>query len=449
MPSSQLTRRSFLAALSAIASPAWSASGEVKPKRPNIVLVMADDLGYGDLGVYGCPDIRTPNLDRLARQGVRLTDFYASAPVCTPTRCALMTGRYQQRQRNLEWAIYPSAKTVGLPPEETTIASLLRDAGYVTGMFGKWHLGSRPENGPNRHGFDEFFGLLGGNIDYFSHTDSTLAPDLYENTTPVKKMGYITDLITERSADFIQRHRSKPFFLYTAFNAPHWPMQGPDDAKKKITPGKNWNSTDRPTYITMVERMDVEIGKILSALKENGLEENTLVLFCSDNGGDRASRNAPLSGRKGQLREGGIRVPCIARWPNVIPAGTVSSQAAITMDLSATILSAARIRPPHSLDGITLLPYIGGFRQEVEQTFVWRSDWRGEKAVRWGKWKWLKEKEKEYLFNLKEDIGETVDRKDRNIDIYHCLKTIYDQWEKAMPHRQTRFGNALRNLPSK
>ncbi|HQH70567.1 MAG TPA: sulfatase-like hydrolase/transferase [bacterium] len=443
-----LNRRSFLslstAALAAAAGP-LAALDKPDPGRPNLVMILADDLGYGDLSCYGCPDIQTPNLDRLATGGVRLTDYYASAPVCTPTRCALMTGCYQQRQQNLEWAIHPGIKTVGLPPEEITIASMLKEAGYATGMFGKWHLGARPEWGPNRHGFEEFFGFLSGNIDYFRHIENTGEPDLFENTEPVQRDGYITDLITARSVDFIHRHAGHSFFLYTAYNAPHWPIQSPDD-RGLVLEGRAWSQHGgRADYARMVERMDEGIGNILQALEEKGLVDNTLVIFASDNGGDRLGRNLPLRGQKGTLWDGGIRVPCIARWPNLLPAGTVSPQAAITMDLSATLLSAARVKPTRRMDGMSLLAFLSGWKPPVEQTFVWRDNWHDQKALRWGHWKWLKIKGEEYLFNLEEDPGEQENRTERNIDIVYWLREIYRQWESAMPHSQTVFGDDLRN----
>lgn len=449
MPS--IDRRTFLqsAALSApLLSRLSHAQEDDAPRKANIVLIMADDLGYGDIGCYGCDDIQTPNIDRIAAQGVRLTDYYASAPVCTPTRCALMTGRYQARCPNLEWALYTGVNTVGLAPTETTIATMLNKAGFATGMFGKWHLGEREEWRPNQHGFDEFFGHLGGNLDYFQHRIANGERDLYENNEPIQRDGYITDLITARAVDFLERKKEAPFFAYVAYNAPHWPMQGPDDHDKKVVQGKNWIEKDRATYIRMVEQIDAGVGKILDQLKESGLEQNTLVVFCSDNGGDRSSRNTPLRGQKGHLWEGGIRVPCVMRWPGVLPAGGTNSQASITMDLSATLLSAAMVRPSRKLDGMDLLSYLTGYRNPVEQTLVWRNTFRNQRTVRWGKWKWLEIDGKEMLFDLKKDIGESEDILQRFPDIAHWLREIYGQWERAMPYKQTLFGDDLHNITS-
>lgn len=444
---SYMSRRSFLAT-SAITAAGCSfpSLSHSQISKANIVFIMADDLGYGDLSCYGAPDLKTPNLDAMAAQGVRMTDYYAAAPVCTPTRCALMTGRYQQRVKNLEWAIYPGIKTVGLPPEETTIATVLQQAGYRTALFGKWHLGYQAQNHPMNHGFDEFFGILSGNVDYFRHTESNDEHDLYEGKEPVHREGYITDQITQRSVEFIQSNAEEPFFLYVSYNAPHFPYQGPDDAEIDIG-NKNWGSTgNRETYIHMVERMDQGIGQILAELKEQGLEENTFVVFCSDNGGDRYSRNAPLSGKKATLREGGIRVPCILRWPRILPKEMVSRQSMITMDLSVMILAAANVRPVRHMDGFNLFPFICGEREDIVRTFLWRNNWHNEKAVRWGDWKWHQKDGQDSLYFLPEDIAEEKNIATNYSDIVHGIKTIHGLWEKAMKNNQTVFGPELRNL---
>jgi arylsulfatase A-like enzyme len=357
-----------------------------------------------------------------------------------------MTGRYQQRVPNLEWAIHPGVKTVGLPPEEITIARLLRDAGYQTGMFGKWHLGYQEPNRPNSHGFDEFFGILSGNVDHFRHVENNQEPDLYHNDEPVREEGYLTELITERAVDFIKQNRENPFFLYVPYNAPHFPIQGPEDEAADVS-GDLWGrGGERENYIRMVESLDAGVGRILDTLREAGLEENTLVIFCSDNGGDRLGRNLPLSGKKGTLKEGGIRVPCLMRYPGIIPAGKVSGQAAITMDLSFMLLMAAGVRPRHHLDGMNLMPFITGEKPEVEQTFCWRSTWKNEKAVRWGGWKWYQKDGVDHLHYLPRDPAEEVNLAERNIDIVHGIKTIYRNWEGAMPYAQTVFGDDLKTL---
>ena len=258
--------------------------------RPNVVFVLADDLGYGDLGCYGARDIRTPHLDRLACEGVRLTDYYSAGPVCTPTRVAFLTGRYQQRA-GMEWANYPIGAP-GLPASETSLARMLKSNGYTTAVFGKWHVGGTAEFGPNVHGFDRFFGFLGPNIDFYSHREVVphfRVPDLFEDTSPVEREGYMTDLITERSISFIERQDVTPFFLFVSYNAPHWPFQ-PPDRRWEARPENRLEGT-RKDYARMVERMDEGVGRILKTLADRGLAGNTLVMFSSDNGGRDSCRS--------------------------------------------------------------------------------------------------------------------------------------------------------------
>ncbi|MSU59292.1 MAG: twin-arginine translocation pathway signal protein [Pedosphaera sp.] len=403
--------------------------------RPNILFILADDLGYGDLGCYGAPDIRTPNIDRLAREGVRLTDFYSNGPVCTPTRCGLMTGRYPQRIGGLEWAIPPGAKHLGLPPQEKTIATLLRESGYATAMAGKWHLGYTEDRAPNAHGFERFFGLLSGNHDYFTHRENNGERDLFLDTKPVVLEGYSTHLITQHALEFLGGMKDKPFFLYVAFNAPHFPLQGPDDGDKQVTL-KNWAQGTRETYVKMVEAMDAGVGEILAALDQRGLAKNTLVVFASDNGGDRFARNLPLAHGKGTLGEGGIRVPCLARWPGKIPAGKVSHQVGITMDWSATILKLAGAQPPKDrpLDGKDLLPILAGERWGVKRTLFWRRvgpNWvETHRAVRDGNWKLIEDANgKQSLYDLAKDITEANNLAEKEKSKAARMKKLLDQWE--------------------
>ncbi len=438
-----MTRRDFVRVSAgagfglALGGKAFEVTAEEREK-PTVLLILADDLGYGDLGCYGCTDIKTPNIDRLAKEGVRFTDFHA-APVCTPTRCAIMTGRYQQRVKGLEWAIHPGVKRLGLPPSETTIATMLKGSGYVTGLFGKWHLGYKKEFGPNNHGFDEFFGLLSGNVNYFTHKEVNDEPDLYENTQPVVVKGYMTDLIAERALRFLDRQRGKTFFLDVCFNAPHWPIQGPDDADKPIDKG-NWTKGTRDTYVKMVERMDQKVGEILDRLDKYNLASNTVVIFASDNGGDTLSRNDPLSRKKGSLWEGGIRIPCIIRYPGVVPAGKAIDQAGIVMDLSATILALTGAKPPagRTLDGEDLMPVILGKEKPHPRTFFWRT--KTQDAVRSGPWKYLRDGEKEYLFNLDEDIAEKNNLAAQYPERLNELKALFKAWESQMQPRPTTWG---------
>jgi arylsulfatase A len=439
----------ILAALILGASPQAQAQ-----RSPNVVLVMMDDLGYGDLGSYGAPDIRTPNIDRLAREGVRLTDAYANGAVCTPTRAALITGRYQQRV-GLEWVLTasPTDRERGLPAVETSLPALLRTNGYATGLIGKWHLGSKPEFGPNAHGFDEFYGFLGGAHSYYTNRAELAgvgagAPDLFENTTPVDATGYLTDEITRRAVGFITRHADKPFFLEVAYNAAHWPFQPPDrpptEAEQRARrplrqmPDDSITAT-RQDYVRMVERADRGVGEILAALQQRGLTNNTLVVFTNDNGGEWLSRNAPLFHRKGTLWEGGIRVPLILRWPGELPPGKISRQVAITMDITASILAATGTRPPTSYhpDGIDILPILRGKTPLVERRLFWR--WarpdRQQRAVRSGQWKLLVDANQLLLFDLSVDPGERTDLAGRRPDLVATLRRLLADWEADVDQR--------------
>ena len=401
--------------------------------RPNVVLIMTDDMGYADLGCYGSKDVRTPNLDRLAREGTRLTNFYANAPVCTPTRAALMTGRWQQRV-GLEWAIYPGQKKPGLPTSETCVARMLKEAGYRTGMFGKWHLGYPREYGPNAHGFDEFCGLLSGNIDYYSKKEINGEPDWYENTTPKRESRYSTDVISERAAAFVDRHHKGPFFLYVPYNGVHWPFQAPD-RPTDIRDRKTWFDGTRKDYAAMVERVDRGVGQILAALKRHQIADNTLVIFTNDNGGERLSDNGPCFHHKATVWEGGIRVPCLLRWPGRVTAGKVSAQPAISMDLTATLLAACKVGPPtgRTLDGINLLPVLEAGRI-VERTLFWRIDRgdRKQRAVRHADWKYVRDGGIEMLFDLAADPGERKDLAYRHPDRLKQLRAKLAGWEKEM-----------------
>lgn len=420
---------------------------------PNIVFILADDLGYGDLGCYGCEDIRTPALDRLASQGVRFTNYYANGPECTPTRTALLTGRYQQRVGGMECAIgtgnvgrYDDAirlanqHDLGLPTSEVTIVGLLKDTGYTTACFGKWHLGYEPKFGPLKHGFDQYFGPLGGGVDYYFHTEWDGVPVLYENERPVQREGYMTDLITEAAVRFVRNHSTdRPFFLYLPYTAPHNPLQGPDERPAAPKTQEDWNKGTRATYAAMVERMDQGIGKVLEALEACSLAGNTLVLFASDNGGTKEARNAPFSGHKGGLLEGGIRVPCIVRWPGVLRAGLVTNQVAITFDLSRSILRAAGAEPPadHQLDGIDIL-------REIEtgpprpRTLFWRQR-RGDqtwRAVHDRQMKYVSrqngDKIDESLFNLKTDPAETENLLTSRPEEAARLKQFLEAWQSEV-----------------
>lgn len=412
--------------------------------HPNIVFIMADDLGYGDLGCYGAKDLRTPNLDQLAADGILFTDFYANAPVCSPTRAAFLTGRYQQRI-GLDNALYYQEMGRGLPENGQTIADSLQEAGYKTGLSGKWHVGYDRNRQPLQQGFDHFFGLLGGNHHYFKHMDRIGVPDLWLGNERIENSGYTTDLITEDSIRFIKEHKSNPFFLFVSHAAPHFPFQGPNDRNKKVKPRtKSWQIGDRKTYIAMVEHMDQGIGKILAELDRLNLRENTMVVFTSDNGGDVNARNAPFSGKKSMLFEGGIRVPCIVRWPAKLGSGKTVSAPAITMDWTATIRRLIGLKhDSNKVDGIDLMPILTDQKTKPEVRFLFWRRKSGPKrkvknpsrAIRRGNWKYFERTDgsgERLLFNLKDDPGETKNLIDENQDLAKTLSVELDRWEKSM-----------------
>jgi len=457
-----ITRRRFLAQTAVLAalsplSYARSRRTSRDPKRPNIVLIMADDLGYGDLGCYGCSDIRTPAIDKLADAGVKFTTFYANAPECSPTRTALLTGRYQHRVGGLECALgignvgrYDDAirlrqtHDLGLPVEETSIARMLKNAGYATAISGKWHLGYEPKFFPLNHGFDHWFGPVGGAVDYFHHDEYTGDPALYLDDRPVKRQGYLTDLITDDAADFIRRRKNAPFFLYVAYTAPHTPYQGPDDRKPESVPQADYNKGTRKTYAAMVERLDQGVGRILKTLSDANLTGNTLVIFMSDNGANKTGNNSPYSGYKGNLFEGGIRVPCIAAWPGILAPGTASDQPCITMDFSRSILAAANTAPPpdRPFDGIDILAALTAKKPIRERTLFWRArraPWT-RKAVRHGSLKYIRlqnDKEaKEYLFDLADDPAEKNNLLRTRKEDARKLKAILKSWEQQVRHNR-------------
>jgi arylsulfatase A-like enzyme len=414
--------------------------------KPNIVLIITDDVGYGDLGSYGAPDVKTPNIDRLAREGTRLTDFYA-APTCSPTRAALMSGRYYQRakiERPMGHAASADAER-GLPATGRTLPQLIKNAGYATGLVGKWHLGYKPEYSPNAHGFDYFWGFLSGLVDYYQHTDQQGKPDLYENGKPVQVEGYMTDLITERAVKFVDDHKDQPFFLEVTYNAAHWPFQVPD--KPSVAPGNarfvqphDAETSTRADYVAVLERADQGVGKILTTLDRHNLARNTLVIYTQDNGGEWLSRNAPFFHRKDTVWEGGVRVPLIARWPARIPARRASPQVGMMMDLTMTLLAAAGATVPADgkFDGTDLLPVLEGKAQPFERTLFFRNavgQQRTQRAVRRGDWKVLADGPNVMVFNLKDDPGERNDLARTRQDIARALRPLIAEWEKDVDAR--------------
>ena len=446
----KLTRRKFVQRLAVgttllsggVPSPAANSpqhSSGARELRPNIIFLLADDLGWGDLSCYGRPDYRTPHIDRLALQGTKFTDAYSASAVCTPTRCGYITGRYPARFRiGLEEPLTATNSNVGLEPNQPTIASMLKQSGYETALIGKWHLGFRPEWGPNAHGFQEFFGILAGAGDYFLHKNGLGKNDLYENLTPVDHHGYLTDLLTERAVKYVMKPRSAPFFLSLHYTAPHWPWQGPKG-------GEMVNFTDQkpePTtmsaggslklYAQMMKSLDDGVGRVMQSIRAAGIDRKTLVIFTSDNGGERFSYLWPFSGRKGDLLEGGIRVPAIVRWPGVVPANQVTQQMAITMDWTATMLAAAKVdrAADHSLDGIDLLPVLKGATRVFDRSFFWRI--YSQDAVREGKWKYVRNDEVRRLFDLSLDQHEQADFSLKHPDVLQRLMKAFDKWNDQM-----------------
>jgi len=407
-----------------------------QPARPNILLIMADDLGSADLSCYQCPDIRTPHIDSLARNGARFTRAYANAPECSPTRCGLLTARYQQRVGGLECAIgvgnvgrYDEAAwlakkgELGLPPEETTIASMLKSTGYRTACVGKWHLGYEPQHAPNRHGFDEYFGIMGGNADYFTHREEDGTLVLNHNGKPVEKEGYVTDLIADHALGWLSKGAA-PWFLYVPFTAPHTPLQGPKDGPLG---GKGWNAGTRETYVQMVEHMDRRIGDLLAKIPKN-----TLVVFKSDNGGYNRSRNEPLRAGKSTVFEGGIRIPLLMQWNGTIPRASTVGQTAMSMDVGATVLAAAGVKPTRALDGIDLLPHVTGTQPDRARTLFW--SYKRAQTRRWagreGEYKYIVDNGSEYLYNLALDERERIDLKEAEPERFARLKGMLADWKR-------------------
>ena len=398
--------------------------------KPNFIFILADDLGFADLGCYGCPVGSSPRLDKLAREGLRFTQGYANSGVCSPSRFAIATGRYQHRLRGGWDEPLRGTSDFGLPPEHPTVASLLRAAGYKTALVGKWHLGDLPRFGPLQSGYDEFFGIRGGAADYFKH--ASRGPDLWRNDEQIERSGYLTDLLSEEAVNFIRRQDgSRPFLLSLHYNAPHWPWETRDDEEEsnRIAGITHLDGGSVTTYLRMVHHMDEGIGRVLDALDEAGARENTLVVFTSDNGGERFSNSYPLEGRKMDLLEGGIRVPYIVRWPNRLPAGETYDRLAIGMDWLPTFLAAAGATPDQAypLDGIDL------FGEEVERNLYWRMVFRDQKAVRSGSWKYLSIEGNEFLFDLSRDSRERANMRFREPEKFEALKADFEAWSSSMP----------------
>jgi arylsulfatase A-like enzyme len=445
-----ISRRQFVTNIAAAtALTAFPKTSLSQARRPNVLFILADDLGYGDLSSFGRPDYTTANLDRLAQQGIRFTNAYSASPVCTPTRCAFMTGRYPARthvglEEPLAWKrnLGNRISVAGLPPDHPTIASLLKKNGYSTSLVGKWHLGYLPNFGPIQSGFEEFFGIMSGAVDYFTYKDAFGELDLFEDKVPAQRIGYLTDLLTERAIQVISRRHSRPFYLSLHYTAPHWPWEGPTDRAVSATLTEGYDGFTAggslKTYAAMMKNLDDSIGQVLKSLSRANLDRDTLVIFTSDNGGERFSYNWPFSGEKGELREGGIRVPAIVRWPGVIAPGRSTDQVAITMDWTATILAATQTKfdPQYPIDGHDLLPVMRAQQTTQPRTLFWR--YATQDAIRKGNWKYLNDADNEYLFDLSTDQREHADFKLTHPDMFAQLRSEFQKWQaQLLPRTNT------------
>jgi arylsulfatase A-like enzyme len=440
----------------------------LRTKRPNIVFVVSDDLGFADLGCYGGRPAKfgaiSPALDALAGDGLKFTQGYSNSPVCSPTRFALMTARYQYRLRGA--AEEPisirtrASTTLGLPPEHPTLPSLLRDNGYRTALIGKWHMGYPPAFGPLRSGYEEFFGPMSGGVDYFTHCSSTGSHDLWFGEEQRKEQGYLTDLISRRAVDYVNRIASQeaPFFLSLHYTAPHWPWETRDDEALSQDVKANLfhlHGGNIHTYHRMIHHMDEGIGWVMDALRARGLAENTLVVFTSDNGGERFSDNWPLVGGKMDLTEGGIRVPWIAHWPAVIARGRVSDQQCMTMDWSATMLDAAGVTADvtYPLDGISLMRVLREPGHRFRRPLYWRMNHRGQRALRDGDWKYLRVDEHDYLFNISADERERANLASREPQRLAAMREAWEEWNRTMPpipeDATVSVGYSIKDMPQR
>jgi N-acetylgalactosamine-6-sulfatase len=427
-------------------------------QRPNIVFMLADDLGYGDLPSFGATDVRAPHLDRLAKEGIRFTQAYANGPECTPSRTAILTGRHPQRPGGLECPVgtgnvgrYDDAirlrdqNDLGLPPQMAVLAPALKQVGYATALIGKWHLGYEPKFNPLDQGFDRFFGILGGNVDYFRHIELSDLPVFMEGRAPVSRTGYMTDLFRDEAVGFIrQQNPQRPFFLFLSFTAPHFPFQPPGAADEPMPTAEQWTKGTRENYVAMIENMDDAVGAVMTALREAGVEDNTLVVFASDHGAMPPGSNGQLRDFKETLFEGGIRTPVLARWPGKLNPGTVETRPWMLMDLTASFLHFANTSPPDGrpLDGHPVLADVVAGKASPARDFFWRAR-RGDRtwrAVRSGPWKWIGREDagekEEWLFQLEQDPSETTDEKAAHPAAVERLKKLVKTWEdEVRPER--------------
>lgn len=403
--------------------------------KPNILIILADDLGYADLGFQGCKDIPTPNLDQLAARSLRCTNGYVSHPFCSPTRAGLLTGRYQQRfghENNPAWL--PEDAKAGLPLSQRTIADVLRLAGYRTGCVGKWHLGAHPSFHPNRRGFDHYFGILGGGHLYLPNAKGGVeySIPLDRNGKKEEFKGHLTDVFGREAADFVKDNKARPWMLYLAFNAPHTPLQ---PSAKSLERVKGIEDEKRRNYAGLVVGMDDAIGVVLDALRESGQEEDTMVIFLSDNGGPTEvtnSRNFPLRGAKGSIFEGGVRIPFLISWPARLPKGKDFAEPISSLDILPTAAALARTKVDGPIDGVDLMPHLKGEKKgPPHERLFWRTNGGVTWAVREGNWKLASPtKGIMLLFDLKTDIGESEDLAASRTEVVRRLMQAYEDWNR-------------------
>jgi arylsulfatase A-like enzyme len=447
---STVGRRAVVKALGAIsalsASGVAAAAGSVAAakgrgaQKPNVLFIMADDMGYGDLSLTGSHHIKTPAIDSIARNGLFLRHGYANSPICSPSRTALLSGCYQYRFAvGLDEPLGAQAlATLGLPLDRPTLASVFRDSGYHTKLIGKWHLGEPPHHGPLQYGYDEFFGIVEGAADYFRHHMVMGGKDvgigLARGNEATTADGYLTDLFGDETVKTIEQAGHTPFFISLHFNAPHWPWEGREDAElaRKQGASFHYDGGSLAAYRAMMAAMDENIGKALDALKRSGKADNTIVVFTSDNGGERFSETWPFTGTKGEVLEGGIRVPILMQWPLGITAGTVSEQMMAGMDFLPTLLALAGGTPPKDLDGVDLSPQILGKAASMQRALYWRFKANDQAAMREGDWKYVKLGGKEHLFNLAQDERERADMAPDEPERLGRMRAAWAAWNAPM-----------------
>lgn len=439
----------------AVVSASASGFGAQPPAgRPNIVFMLADDLGYGDLASFGAKDVRTPHIDSLGRDGVRFTNAYANGPECTPSRTAILTGRHPQRAGGMECPIgtgnvgrYDEAirlreqNDLGLPPRMAVLAPGLKSAGYATAIIGKWHMGYDPKFNPLDQGFDRFFGILGGNVDFYRHRELSDLPVLLRDRTPTEAKGYMTDLLRDEAVNFIREQQTaRPFFLFLSLTAPHFPFQPPGRPNDPMPTAEQWMKGTRKDYVAMIENMDTAVGTVLGELKARGLERNTLVVFASDHGAMLPGSNAPWRDFKETLFEGGIRTPVLARWPARLPSGRVDDRVWTLMDLTTSFLHFSGARVPHGvkLDGHPVLADVAEGRPTAARDFFWRAR-RGDRtwrAIRSGPLKLVSREDagrrEEWLFDLDRDPQEKTDLLAQRGDAVRRLRDLLTGWENEV-----------------